>query len=333
MEKGKNSNNTADKTDCPESFGRFIGTSSAMLDIYKKIENIAPTDTPVFITGESGTGKEVTAQALHYYSDRREKPFIAVNCATFSGSLVDSAIFGHVKGAFTGADQNRAGAIEQAEGGTLFLDEICEMPLETQAKLLRFTQDLTYQKLGSDVLRKADIRIICATNCNPAECIKDKHFREDLYYRLNVFPITMPPLRNRGEDVIDLAYFYLEKYAAQIKSPVTDFSQHALHLFCLYDWPGNIRELQNLIRQLVATTKQPIITETTLPDHIQKCAFHKKEKAADGMAHISMPLWKIEKRAIEQAITLCGGNIPKAAGMLDISPSTIYRKIQSWQDK
>lgn len=329
---GNNNNFNGEQT-YPESFGRFIGTSVAMLDIYKKIEDAAPTDSPVFIMGESGTGKEVAAQALHFYSNRHDGPFIALNCAALPHNLVESALFGHVKGAFTGADQNRAGAIQQAEGGTLFLDEICDMPLGVQAKLLRFTQDYRYQKLGSDEYHTANIRLICATNRNPMVQIKENLFREDLYYRLHVLPIYMPPLRERGEDVIDLAYFYLGIYATEGNSPVKDFSESALQLFQQYDWPGNIRELQNLIQQLVTTIKHPVIMETMLPDHIKKCAFHADKKPLESINHISLPLWKIEKRAIEQAITLCNGNIPKAAAMLDVAPSTIYRKRQLWDKK
>ncbi len=317
----------------PKSFGRFIGTSSAMQEIYQKIENAAPTNSPVFITGDSGTGKEVAAEALHFYSDRHDGPFIALNCAALPNNLVESALFGHVKGAFTGADQNREGAIQQAEGGTLFLDEICDMPLEVQAKLLRFTQDYRYQKLGADKYHKANIRIICATNRHPMEAVKASLFREDLYYRLHVLPIEMPPLCARGEDVIDLAYFYLSTYAKENNSPIKDFSEHTLQLFQQYDWPGNIRELQNLIQQLVSTIQHPVIMEAMLPDNIKKNAFSSDKKLLEGLNHISLPLWKIEKRAIEQAITLCGGNIPKAASMLDIAPSTIYRKKQLWDKK
>lgn len=327
-----NDNHKTDKLR-PNSFGKFIGNSSAMLDIFQKIEDAAPTNSPVFITGDSGTGKEIAAQALHLHSRRKQKPFIALNCATLSNNLVESALFGHVKGAFTGADKNRAGAIESAEGGTLFLDEICEMPLELQAKLLRFCQDFHYQKLGSDRTQKADIRIVCATNQDPITYIKQGLFREDLYYRLHVIPIEIPPLKDRGEDVIDLAYYFLYQYRLENNVPAKDFSYNARYLLQQYQWPGNVRELQNLIQQLGASVKHPVIMETMLPDHIKKTAFHSDKKPLEGINHISLPLWQIEKQAIEQAIALCGGNIPKAAAMLDIAASTIYRKKQSWDKK
>lgn len=193
-------------------FGQFIGTSPIMLNLYDAIDKISATDAPVFITGETGTGKEICAQSIHDKSSRKGWPFVALNCAALPENLFESSLFGHVKGAFTGADQPRDGALKQAEGGTLFLDEICEMPPTLQAKLLRLTQDYTYQTLGSDKIKAADIRIICATNTQPHTQIERHRFREDLYYRLNQHPIETPPLRKRGGDIIDLAYFYLAQY-------------------------------------------------------------------------------------------------------------------------
>ncbi|MCI5060012.1 MAG: sigma-54 factor interaction domain-containing protein, partial [Alphaproteobacteria bacterium] len=183
--------------DEPESFGRFIGTSPAMQKLYDLITKAAPHHTPVFITGETGTGKEICAQSLHSYSSCHQGPFIALNCAALPLELAESALFGHVKGAFTGAHSNRAGAIAKAEGGSLFLDEICDMPLALQSKLLRFCQDYTYRSVGSDQPKRANIRIICATNRDPLAQIKKGKFREDLYYRLHIIPIAMPPLRKR----------------------------------------------------------------------------------------------------------------------------------------
>lgn len=313
----------------PDDFGRFIGTSKSMLEIYRQIENIAPTDTPVFITGESGTGKEICAEAIHFYSDRRNHPFIAINCAALPYNLIESSLFGHIKGAFTGADKDRKGAIEQAKNGTLFLDEICDMPLDLQAKLLRFTQEFTYQKLGCDIVRQANVRIISATNCDPSAKVEEKLFREDLYYRLHVFPIQMPPLRQRKEDIIDIADYYLARY----KKNNTHFSESAEDIMRHYRWPGNIRELKNVIQQITATHNEPIITAAMLPEEIKKSSSLQDGQETIGLNHISLPLWKIERKAIEQAIALCDGSITKAAYMLDISPSTIYRKKQSWDDK
>lgn len=254
-----------DSKDYPDSFGRFIGTSQKMLDVYSQIKNIASTDTPVFITGESGTGKEICAEAIHLYSDRRDHPFIAINCAALPYNLIESSLFGHIKGAFTGADKSRKGAIELAENGTLFLDEICDMPIDLQVKLLRFTQEFTYQKLGCDIQRQANIRIICATNCDPHLRVKENLFREDLYYRLHVFPIQMPPLRQREGDIIDLTYYYLEHYAQKESSNNIEFSENAEKLIQQYNWPGNIRELKNAIQQIIASCDHPVITATMLP--------------------------------------------------------------------
>lgn len=312
-------------------FGRFIGTSPAMQDIYTAISQIAPTDTPVFIEGESGTGKEICAEMIHSYSDRRDKPFIALNCAALPKDLVESALFGHVKGAFTGAHQAREGAITKAQGGTLFLDEIGDMPLELQAKILRFCQDYTYSKLGSDTLLKADIRLICASNQNMKQLIKQKLFREDLYYRLYIANITMPPLRHRQGDILDITYYYFNFYANKLGRATPSLSQTVENIFCTYEWPGNVRELENTVRQIITVQNEAHITAQILPPHlIQKqktiSTFSKPKEEIT-----TTPLWKIEKRAIQNAIALTNGNIPKAAAMLDIAPSTIYRKIKLWE--
>ena len=314
-------------------FGQFVGISPIMNDIYQKIQNIAATTVPVFITGESGTGKEICAQAIHKNSSRSNKPFVALNCAALSQTLVDSALFGHVKGAYTGAIKDRAGAIALACGGTLFLDEVCDMPLDIQAKLLRFTQDQQYQKLGSDKFEKADVRLICATNSDVESKIEENNFREDLYYRLNSFPIHMPALRDRGGDIINLAYFFLSKYARENNKHPREFSDNAKELLKSYPWPGNIREMQNVIRQIIAQHNHPVINISMLPDPVKKAPFQNQNKTDMGLQHLRMPLWRIEKQAIENTIRLCSGNIPKAAAILDISPSTIYRKKKAWEEK
>lgn len=314
-------------------FGQFVGVSPVMNDIYKKIQNIAATTVPVFITGESGTGKEICAQAIHKNSNRSNKPFVALNCAALSQTLVDSALFGHVKGAYTGAIKDRAGAIALACGGTLFLDEVCDMPLDIQAKLLRFTQDQQYQKLGSDKFEKADVRLICATNSDVESKIEENNFREDLYYRLNSFPIHMPALRDRGGDILNLANFFLNKYTKESGKQDMVFSDNAEELLKSYSWPGNIREMQNVIRLIIAQHDKPVINIAMLPDPLKKAPFQDKSKTDMGLQHLRMPLWRIEKQAIENTIRLCRGNIPKAAAILDISPSTIYRKKKSWEEK
>ena len=314
------------------TFGRFIGVSLTMQELYRQIEKFAVSDAPVLITGESGTGKEICAQSFHSYSDRNHQPFIPLNCAGLDGHMADSALFGHVKGAFTGGHRTRKGAIARAQGGTLFLDEVFDMPLLTQAKLLRFCQDYSYRKLGCDRLEQADIRLICATNKNLKKNLKANRFREDLYYRLNTIPVHMPPLRERGEDVLDIAHFYLHEYAKAQNKAFCDFSHQAQECLLRYPWPGNIRELQNILQYVVSGNEGQIITADMLPGIITKNAFLPEENVQPEKTKAILPLWQIEKNVIENAIHLCNGNITEAATLLDIAPSTIYRKKQSWEE-
>jgi len=310
----------------------YMGTSMAMKKIYDKIQRIAPSDIPVFITGDTGTGKEICAEFVHYFSKRKNAPFVPLNCAGLTPNMIDSALFGHVKGAYTGADRPRVGAIEKAQGGTLFLDEVCEMPLESQGNLLRFTQKLEYQKLGSDSLLKANVRLICATNKDPYEAVKKKKFREDLYYRLFVAPIEMPALCDRGGDVIDMAYIFLEKFSSKYGKDFEEFDDTVLDLFMPYDWPGNVRELENLIHQIVSSYDDFSVTVDMLPSDMGRVKT-KKERLIDieQNATMLMPLWRVEKRAIEQALYQSKNNVQKTAEILDVAPSTIYRKMKSWQ--
>lgn len=316
----------------PPKFNRFIGVSKAMQEVYTKIQKLAPTDMPIFIDGESGTGKEICAQTIHYYSDRNKHSCIALNCAALPENLIESALFGHVKGAFTGANNTRDGAIAKAEQGTLFLDEICDLPITLQAKLLRFCQDFSYSKLGSDKILNANIRIVCATNKDVKQQIANGLFREDLYYRLYVTHITMPPLRHRDDDILDIAHHYLKYYAEEQNKPIKSFSENTEKILLQYDWPGNIRELQNIIRQIVALENTPLILASMLPDRLMSnCLPILPTTTTDKK--INLPLWKIERNAIQNAISITRGNIPKAAAILDIAPSTIYRKIQLWNKK
>jgi two-component system repressor protein LuxO len=283
---------------------------------------------PVFMTGDTGTGKEICAQALHKQSRFADGPFIPFHCAGHSPALFESALFGHVRGAFTGADYNRPGAVARAEGGTLFLDEIGDMPLETQARLLRFTQDYIYQPTGSDKATSANIRIICATNRDIQEEINAGMFRADLYYRLSTARIYMPPLRERGEDVIDLAAIIGDEILKRQGGKV-DFTKGAQDLMLRYAWPRNIRELKNVLTDILVRNRGAQITESDFPQRIQNSCFSSSETKPGTAIHL--PLWQIEKRAIENAIMLCEGNIEKAAAMLGIAASTIYRKRKAWQ--
>lgn len=318
-------------------FGGFIGISPPMQIVYDIIENAAKSSATVFITGESGTGKEVCAEAIHRYSKRSRAPFIAINCAAIPRELLESELFGHVKGAFTGAMMDREGAVSLASGGTLFLDEIAEMAPDMQTKLLRFLQNLTYQKVGSGKIEKANVRILCATNRDPLEEIRLGRLRQDLYYRLHVIPIKMPPLRNRKSDIIDLADYFLKLYAREELKQFRSISPDAEKKLLSYSWPGNVRQLQNVIRGIVVMHDRKIVMPDMLPHDLDMdlsiipstsslpTAVHADQNQDD-----ITPLWKIEKQAIESAIAMCEGNIPKAAAMLEISPSTIYRKKMNW---
>lgn len=322
-------------------FGGFIGISPPMQLVYDIIENAARSNATVFITGESGTGKEVCAEAIHRYSKRAGAPFIAINCAAIPRELLESELFGHVKGAFTGAVADREGAVAQAHGGTLFLDEIAEMAPEMQTKLLRFLQNLTYQKVGGSRLEKANVRIICATNRDPLEEIRKGTLRQDLYYRLHVIPIHMPPLRHRKSDIIDIADHFLRLYAREEGKSFQSFAQDAENILLSLSWPGNIRHLQNVIRGVVVLHDGKYVTAPMLPSMLRDP--HVEDEPPAIPAKISTaafsvpetgeyvsPLWKVERNAIEQAIAACEGNIPKAAALLEISPSTIYRKKMMW---
>lgn len=329
-----------------DSFHGFIGASLEIQSVYKTIEAAASSKATIFITGESGTGKEVCAHAIHEQSNRKSKPFIAINCAAIPKDLIESEIFGHVKGAFTGAVSAREGAASRADGGTLFLDEVCEMDLELQTKLLRFTQTGTLQKVGGSKEESVDVRIVCATNRDPLEEVKQGRFREDLYFRLHVIPIVLPALRQRGNDCLLIADYFLNKYAGEEGKRFRQFDDEVREVFVHYDWPGNVRQLQNLIRQVVVLNEGNIITREMLPDMesattqapissvMPEAAPAELKTAIETdveSAEVIRPLWVEEKEIIERAIRICDDNVPKAAAMLDISPSTIYRKKQSWQ--
>ncbi len=322
-----------------EGYGEFLGSSPAMQAVYRMIDNAAPSKASVFITGESGTGKELCARALHQRSPRREGPFIALNCAALPKDLIESEIFGHRQGAFTGATSSREGAAVRADGGTLFLDEICEMDLALQGKLLRFLQTGMVQPVGADEARPVDVRILCATNRDPQEEVSSGRFREDLFYRLHVIPIELPPLRERGEDAAELAQAFLQQLAAEEHKSFERLSDEARRHILAYPWPGNVRELRNVIQTAVVLNDGPVLEATMLPAHIRGQGVPARPgssaPSADGSDPVAgsigiEPLWKVEKRVIEHAIAACNGNISRAAALLEVAPSTLYRKLQSW---
>ncbi|MGH7093082.1 MAG: sigma-54-dependent transcriptional regulator [Stellaceae bacterium] len=324
--------------------GRFcglIGASLPMRAVYNVIENTAASRATVFITGDSGTGKELCAQAIHQLSPRRDGPFIAVNCGAIPRDLMESEMFGHVRGAFTGAVGSRIGAIAQAKGGTLFLDEIGELDTALQVKLLRVIQSGEFQKVGGSETERAEVRYVCATNRDPWQEVQAGRFREDLYYRLHVVPCAMPPLRERGDDILLLARHFLAVYSEEEGKSLGDFDDGAVRALRAYPWPGNIRELQNVLRNVVLFNQGDIVTEAMLsrldPGTAPRVATLAPAApplytphAAPGGAAIK-PLWLIEKEAIEAALAQCGGNVPRAAALLEINPSTIYRRKAEWE--
>lgn len=317
-----------------EPFQGFIGASLPMQKVFRLIENAAPSSATVFVTGESGTGKEVCAEALHQLSGRREGPFIALNCAAIPKDLMESELFGHIKGAFTGALQDRDGAVIRADGGTLFMDEICEMDLELQSKLLRFLQTGQIQPVGSSQQIKVDVRIVCATNRDPLVEVEQGRFREDLYYRLHVIPIHLPPLRERGGDVISIANALVRQASREENKSFVGLSEATKDRLQGYHWPGNVRQLQNVIRNAVVLHQGEWIEQDMLPAPLDTPQAHSStaQPVTDAMPAPIVPLSVIERQAIERAISHCQGNVSRAAAMLEVSPSTIYRKLQSWDN-
>jgi DNA-binding NtrC family response regulator len=308
-----------------------------MEQIYAKIRSVAASMATVFITGESGTGKELCAQAIHDGSARASGPFIALNCGAIPPDLLESEVFGHMKGSFAGAISDKPGAAAAADGGTLFLDEICEMDAALQTRLLRFLQTSTVQPVGATRPRKVNVRIICATNRDPLEAVRRGQLREDLYYRLYVVPIHMPPLRDRGTDVIEIAEAALARFSAEENRLFEGLDPAVRALFLRLRWPGNVRQLLNVIRTVVVLNAGGRVTPDMLPpDLVQTQA----GATADGPAAAAPPafdqmvgrtLAEIEQIVIEATIARCGGSVPKAARVLDVSASTLYRKRDGWR--
>ncbi|WP_319531005.1 sigma-54 dependent transcriptional regulator [uncultured Cohaesibacter sp.] len=341
-EVASNSSEIAQQDEMLKDFEGFIGKSPAMQGVYDQIIRVSASKAPVFITGESGTGKEVCAQALHARSNRGSGPFIAINCSAIPKDLMESELFGHVRGAFTGATDDRRGAAELADGGTLFLDEIGEMPLDLQAKLLRLIQTGSLRRVGGAQEISLDIRFIAATNRDPLEEVRAGRFREDLFYRMHVLPIHLPPLRERTGDIMPLAQSFLAQYAREENKSFTLFSMDAEHMLKAYRWPGNVRQLQNIIRRLTVMYDGNVVEVDHLPDLLSDDTLYDSEldqaiynlrNVGQMMASSIEPFWLQEKQIIEGALTHFDGNISRAAAALEISPSTIYRKRMSWAQK
>ncbi|BCG46940.1 sigma-54 dependent DNA-binding response regulator [Citrifermentans bremense] len=310
-------------------FANIIGNSQAMQQLFSRMKRIIKTDSTVLILGESGTGKELVAKAIHFNGNRKDKPFIAVNCSAIPENLLESELFGHVKGAFTGAVKEKVGKFEAANYGTIFLDEIGTLPMHLQTKLLRVLQEQELERVGSNKQIKLDVRVVSATNVNLEEEVARGNFREDLFYRLNVIPIVIPPLRERIEDILPLTKHFLEKNCRSMQRPIMHIDKEALEALEAYPWNGNVRELENIIERIVALTEGDLITLRDLPANIVK-NYVEGTPTSVTPAGIDMvaAINEIEKRMIGEALQLAGGVKARAAVMLNINRTTLVEKMR-----
>ncbi len=327
----------------PINFHGIVAADDAMKELFMSIRHAATTNAPIFITGETGTGKELVAKACHKESFQQDQPFIAVNCANFTEHLMESQLFGHIKGSFTGATSSQEGVFAAAKKGMLFLDEITTLSKTLQAKLLRVVQEREYTPLGTNKVEKFKAQLISASSNSIRQAVLDGDFREDLYYRLNVITFSLPPLRDRGGDLILIARYFLKKYCEIENKLFTRFSKGCIQIICQYDWPGNIRQLENVIHGMIVLNTGSKITSEMIIKALSttfSVADRTPLKAVEQSTTIEnskqsnldiVPLWLMEKSAIENAIDYCNGNVPQAAALLEVSPSTIYRKKQSWE--
>jgi len=309
----------------------LAGTSPAVVELRGLIDRVAATDVGVLLLGESGTGKEVVAQAIHRQSARAAGPFVPVNCAALPETLLESELFGHVRGAFTDARKARRGLFLEANGGTLFLDEIGEMPLPMQPKLLRALQERVVRPVGGDEAIAFDTRIIAATNRDLLEAIAQGGFREDLYYRLNVVQIDLPPLRARGNDVLVLAQRFIERFAERHKVPVRGLSPEAAEQLLRHDWPGNVRELMNAVERAVALSRGELIQVADLPERVRDAEQARIDIAASNAEDL-VTLEEVERRYIARALAATGGNKTQAARILGVDRKTLFRKLKQQED-
>ena len=308
-------------------FGDFVGASKPMREVFNLIEMVAGRDVSVIVTGESGTGKELVARAIHRLSPRSERPFVAVNAAAIPDTLIESEVFGHERGAFTGAIGTRPGCFEQAHGGTLFLDEIAEMPMPLQPKLLRVLADGKVRRLGGHHEFEFDVRVVVATNRNPLQAVKEGKLREDLFYRLNVFSINLPPLRERQEDVPLLAQRFIKEFNAKHRTAIEGISDEAAEELKKYPWPGNVRELRNVIERAVVLTKAEWIDTAVLPPYIRSSAPSNQKLVLDvGTTTMA----DAERELIIRTLEKTGNNKAEAARQLGVDVKTIYNKLKAY---
>jgi two-component system, NtrC family, response regulator AtoC len=313
--------------------GRLIGSSGPMLDVFIMIGKVAETDSTVLICGESGTGKELVAEAIHSYSQRKDKPFIVVNCAALPDTLLETELFGHERGAFTGAVGKKLGRFEMAEGGTIFLDEIGELSPGLQSKLLRVLQERTFERVGGTETIRGNFRVLAATNRDLEASVREKVFREDLFYRLNVVRIPIPPLRERRSDIVPLAEHFLRQYSEKNGLPAVGFSDEATLMLQNYFYPGNVRELENMVERAILMARGRVV----MPEHLPARAHHNGDATSPSLEIdlLSLPFHKsvaeLEKRLIEKAMKESGGNKSEAANKLQINRRLLYNKIDEYK--
>lgn len=316
-----------------DGFDDIIGSSQGMMEIFNVVKTVAKSNATVLILGESGTGKELIAKAIHRHSPRAGKVFMDINCGAIPSELLENEMFGHERGAYTGADRRYIGTFERAHNGTIFLDEISEMIPKLQVKLLRFLQERSFTRVGGNELINVDVRIVAATNRDLAREVEEGRFREDLYYRLNVVPMHIPPLRERKEDIHLLAKFFLQKQSAKNEKIFMDFAPQAMEALLTYDWPGNVRELENVIERVVVLHNDTRVK----PDHLPPAVLECRDKAESRPVEIVpveeqkiLPLELVERYAIEAALRQCMGNVSEASRKLKIGQATLYRKIKQY---
>ena len=315
-------------------FGNIIGQSPKMVTLYDLLEKVSPTKTNILLTGESGTGKELVAKAIHYNSPRKDKPFVTLNCGAIPESLIESELFGHMKGAFTDAIATKKGLFEVADEGTIFLDEISELPLLMQVKLLRVLQDKEFKRVGGTEDIRVDVRIIAATNKELEEAVKEKHFREDLFYRLNVIQIKLPPLRDRREDIQTLANHFLKKYSQELSKNISKISPEAIQILMNYEYPGNVRELQNIIERAVALESSSDLTAHNLSSYLSEQPLQKKgaidiEIPSEGI-DLERMVEDLERTLLLKALDRTKGIKKKAAELLHINFRSMRYRLEKY---
>lgn len=316
-------------------FGNMIGMSDLMLNLFQLIKSAAGANVPIFVHGETGTGKELVAQSCHTYSHRASSPFVAINCANLSEHLIESQLFGHKKGSFTGAVKDQSGHFAQAAGGTIFLDEITTLPLALQAKLLRVIQEREYLPVGAAQPLSFDAQIVSASSTSLSDAVEKGEFREDLYYRLAVIQLKIPRLAERGDDVVIIAQHFINKFSTEHNKEFTGLADDAMVYVKTFSWPGNIRQLENLLHGVVILNTGKLITKDMLlknmDEHLYKASIvpDSEDDLVTESGEIK-PLAEVEKQSILSAISQCDGNIVQASKLLEVNPSTIYRKMSKW---